>query len=156
MPRYLTTAEYINRFGNAETVRLTDEAKSGMIDGAKLETAINDSEEESDGYIGRRYAVPMGDPPKLVRSIIAAIAREKLHKTRATLEVKEAADRARAQLVDISRGLLTLPIAAGSTAPASAIDREAVTSGDGAGNRFSEILDDFTRISPAYDPAWRR
>lgn len=156
MPRYLTVAEYINRFGNAETIRLTDEAKTGLIGSAMLESAINDSEEETDGYVGRRYAVPMTDPPKIVRSIIAALSREKLHKTRPTVEVKDAADRARVQLREISTGILTLPLSVGSIAPASVLDRDAVTSGDGAGSKVAEFLDDFTGFGVGYDPVWRR
>lgn len=152
--RYLTADEYVVRFGTAEAVRLTDEAKTGTIDSAKLESNIGDATDEADAYIGTRYPVPLLAPPRVVKSIVAALAREKLHKTRPTPEVKDAADRARVQLRDIAAGRMTLAITVGPDAVVDG-DRSAETSGDGS-TSFRDQLADFSLSGSSFDPCWRR
>jgi phage gp36-like protein len=88
--RYLTAEEYVERYGYAETVRLTDEDKTNTVDGAKLEAAIKDATDLADSYIGTRYTTPLVATPRVVKSIVAALARELLHKSRPTPEVTAA------------------------------------------------------------------
>ena len=152
--RYLTGEEYAARYGTAETVRLTDETRSGIADSTKLEAAIGDASDMADAYIGSRYTVPLLAAPRLVKSIVAALTREALHKTRPTEEVKAAADRARTQLRDIAAGRMTLPIEGGGVV-SSATDQSAITSRDGSSS-FRDAVNKFSLDRVDYDPCWRR
>lgn len=119
---YLSNAEYIARFGDRETVLLTNDTalaqEAPTYDSAKVDAAISDATEVVEGYIGRRYVVPVESPPAIVKGWVAALAREALHVNvgRVNDAVQTAADRARAQLKDVVKGDLTLPIAEGSPA----------------------------------------
>jgi phage gp36-like protein len=108
---YLTQAEYIERFGELETIRVTDESKTGALDVEKLQAAIDGAEEFVDGYLAVRYPLPLASAPELVLEITADLARERLFKTRPLPAVTEAADRARAYLKDLSAGRAVLMIA---------------------------------------------
>lgn len=154
--RYLTGEEYVARYGSNETIRLTDEAGLRVVDGAKLEEAIKDQTDIADAYIGNRYAVPLGTPPRVIKSIVAALTREALHKTKPTPEVTAAADRARVQLRDISAGRMGLPIEDGGTAPVIGGNRTSITSGDGTGSSFRDQLDGYSINPGGSVAAWRR
>ena len=110
MPEYLTQEEYIARFGQAETIRITDESQTGTVDAAKLQAAIDDAEEFAEGYLRARYDLPLAATPSLLKAIVATLARELLHKTRPTETVTQAADRSRSLLRDISLGRVVLAI----------------------------------------------
>lgn len=128
--RYLTADSYVERYGVSETVRLTDEDQTRIIDKAKLETALKDATDIADGYIGTRYTTPLVSTPRVVASIVGALARELLHKSRPTPEVTAAADRARSQLRDIASGKMTLPVEQGDSVPVIGGNRYADTSED--------------------------
>jgi phage gp36-like protein len=122
MPLYLTRAEYLTRFGEIETVRLTDEARDGTVDFEKLDAAITGAEEIVEGYLANRYPLPLASTPELVKELVADLARERLHKDRPTPAVTEAANRARLMLRDLSAGRMTLlleDIVAESHAPST-------------------------------------
>lgn len=136
---YLENDEYISRFGNAETIRLTDEERTGTIDSAKLEEAISDAEEEADGYLGKKYTIPLASPPRLVKGIVAVLARFKLYKSQVPQSVKDEADLARKQLRDLSTGVMVLPGIDGGIAPEDGRPvAESVASGDGPATVFSD------------------
>jgi phage gp36-like protein len=111
---YLTGEDYVDRFGYEETVRLTDEDRTGVINLAKLQAAISDAVEIVNAYLGVRYTLPMVPVPTLVKGLVAALAREKLHTLRPTAQVTLEGDRARSQLKDISAGRMALPAPDGS------------------------------------------
>ena len=117
MASYLSNADYISKYGEAETKRLTDEAKTGSIDTEKLTEALEDGTVVVESYIGQRYQTPVASPPRLLQTFVGALAREALHKSQKPDAVVEDADRARSQLKDIARGIMTLPIPTGGTAP---------------------------------------
>jgi phage gp36-like protein len=154
--RYLSGEEYVARYGTAETIRLTDEASLRVVDGPKLEEAIKDQTDLADGYIGTRYAIPLVTVPRVVKSIVAALTREALHKTKPTPEVTAAADRARTQLRDIAAGRMGLPIDVGGTVPVEGGNRSAITSGDGGGDTFKDKLASYGLDRGADVPAWRQ
>lgn len=153
--RYLTGEEYVLRYGEQETVRLTDETRAGVVDGGRLETALRDASDFADGYIGTSYTLPLASVPRVVKSIVAALARELLHKTRPTPEVKDAADRARLQLKDIAAGRMTLPVDVGATAPVSSGSRLARTSGDSS-TAFKDALAGYSIGAGYAVPRWRQ
>lgn len=153
--RYLTADEYVDRYGFAETVRITDEDQTRTVDKRKLEAAIKDATEIADAYIGTRYTTPLVDTPRIVKSIIGALARELLHKSRPTPEVVAAADRARGQLKDIAAGRMTLPVEQGDAVPVIGGNLLATTSDD-ASTSFRDQVAQFSVDPPGYLANWRR
>ena len=163
---YLNVQQYVDRFGEAETRRLTSETAQGQpsasYDTAKVEEALDDATDEIEGYVARRYTVPLDPPPKLVMGWTAAIARFKLYgiSTRVNENVKEAADRAYAQLRDLVAGKMNLPITEGEPPvgevsagdPVSSRDRDAPMFGCGALDSFTAP---FTRPGCGL-PNWMR
>lgn len=117
---YLTALEYVDRFGIGETVQLTDEKGTRTVDAARLGAALSDATAYAEAAISARYAVPLTVVPPLLKTIVADLVRERLHGDHATTVVAERAKQARADLRDIAKGVLQLPIAGGTvTAPAA-------------------------------------
>lgn len=110
---YLSSDEYVERFGREETIRLTDESRLGNIDEGKLRTAIVDATELTEGYLRNRYDLPLASVPSNIKGIVAALAREFLHRSRPLEAVTASADRARSLLRDISAGRLVLALETG-------------------------------------------
>lgn len=138
---YLTAQEYLDRMGEAETVRLTDEDRTGFVDSEKLETAISDASEEVDSYLGKRYVTPLADPPPLVKGMVSVITRENLYRRAgmsASPVLEKDAERVRSQLRDLSRGIMTLPTVNGAAVEDGRAPADSATSGDYTGPTFSE------------------
>lgn len=154
--RYLSAEEYVARYGSAETIRLTDESSLRIVDGPKLEEAIKDQTDIADAYIGGRYAIPLVTVPRVVKSIVAALTREVLHKTKPTPEVTAAGDRARTQLRDIAAGRMVLPIEVGGSAPVATGNRTSLTSGDRSGDTFADQLTGYGLTPGPSVAEWRR
>lgn len=152
--RYLTADEYVERYGYAETIRITDEDRTGTVDKAKIETALKDVTDEADGYIGTRYTTPLLSTPRVVKSIVAALVRERLHKSKPTPEVVAAAERARIQLRDIAAGRMTLPVDSGDDVPVIGGNRYAQTSDDESAT-FRDAVAGFGLDPGASFGAWR-
>jgi phage gp36-like protein len=164
---YLTTADYLKRYGERETILATNTAQpvSGTTptyDSAKVENAINDATQVVEGYVGKRYAVPLSDPPAILIGFVAVLAREQLHagSQKMTQTVQDAADRVRSQLRDIAKGDMTLPLEEGQEAPAVASSQGyARSSGDRSasvfgGGRLDELTAPFTGRPDV--ACWRR
>lgn len=139
---YLTVQEYIRRYGAQETAQITNEVRATAGTGpaiveSKVEEAIEDASDVVDGYVGTRYALPLPTLPRLVVGWTAALAREFLFKTKPVPAVTEAADRVRAQLVQLSTRKLNLPVPEGGEAPAESSGGLAQTSGDAPCPTFS-------------------
>jgi phage gp36-like protein len=112
MMAYLSQAEYLERFDEQETIDLTD-PEGNAIDPDELAAAMEAGQSVADAYIGKRYTIPLSSPPTLVKDIVADLARERLHTLHPTDEVTARADRARAMLRDIAKGVMELPTATG-------------------------------------------
>lgn len=77
---YATVQDLIDRYGQTEIVRLTtpaDQDLDGVVQPV-AEAALADASAEIDGYVGRRYRVPIDVPPPIVVAKCCAIARYKL------------------------------------------------------------------------------
>ena len=93
-------------------------------DQAVLDDAIARVEATVNGYVGKRYVVPVTTPTEavtLLRGLALALFAELAYQTRAAgsespKKITDAADTARRQLADISKGTLSL---AGAMAPES-------------------------------------
>lgn len=157
-PVYLPVAEYVIRFGDQEATRLTSEVQPPARDDTKIETAILDSEEEAEGYIARRYPLPLSTVPAILKTWVAALARERLHKTRPTQEVEKAAERARQQLKETAQGLFKLLVEDGSEEVTVGGEQLAMTSGDAACPTISRRdMYDYTNLGGNGSvPRWRQ
>lgn len=145
--QYLTNAEYLKRYSEIETIRITDTDKTGQVDDEKLSTAIADSSEFANAYLGDRYVLPIATPPELLMGIVADLTRERLHGTRASAEISARADRARQLLRDIAAGRASIPAPPAGSAPASFHGGSPVTSNDRRARAFTDAaLSDYTDI----------
>jgi phage gp36-like protein len=164
---YLSVPDYLGRFGERETILLTNDTAADpdvepTYDSTKVSDAISDASEVVDGYLGARYVTPIGSPPRIVQGWVAALAREALYVNtgRVSDAATQAASRARQQLVDVQAGRMSLPIETGATAPATAnnigyatssMDRDAPTfAGTGVLDSFSAPFG----YNP--NPCWRQ
>lgn len=156
MPAYITNQEYLDRFGDRETIALTDENNTGSVDTAILTAAVIAASEEVDGYLGKRYALPLSETPNIVKTITGSLARWELFATTRPESVEQAAAIARAQLKDLSRGLMVLPGAAGVIDEQASSRPSSGTSGDGSAPVFTdETLAGFGVSSGGLNAAWK-
>lgn len=58
---YATVQQLIDRLGPREAVQLSDRAGTGVQDTTALQRALDDASTEMDGYLGRRYALPLAN-----------------------------------------------------------------------------------------------
>lgn len=116
---YYTQVDYVERFGLEEAIRITDESGAGEPDTTAFESAIADVSADMDAYLSSRYALPFDPVPRALKSIAAALVREKLHTQFPTDTVTREADLARKQLRDFATGLARLVVKTGE-APAPA------------------------------------
>lgn len=165
---YLTVAQYLARFGERETILATNTTPSqpgvpATYDVEAVETAIEEGGAVVESYVGKRYVTPIADPPRIVLGWVAALAREAIHVNtgRSNQTIQDAADRVRAQLLQVSRGDLTLPIDEGADplTPAAGGSGYAQSSNDRVPDTFSGgRLDGFTSMFGGYGVGgcWRR
>ena len=104
----------------------------------QVKEALDAAEEEANGYIGRRYLIPLASPPLFVRGIVQVIARYNLWKNNRPDSVADDAKIARAQLKDIGDGKLAIPGATGILEQSTGGRSLAATSGDANCPIFTE------------------
>ena len=112
VPRYLTEAEFEQRFGESELSDLLREMNS-------YTRAENDAASLVDGYLSARYTLPLVSVPGIVKGWVADITRFKLWDEAAPEEVRQRYEDAIAGLKDLARGLISLPPGSDGT-PAAA------------------------------------
>ena len=105
---YYTLAEYLERFGEAEAIRITDAEGAGVPDEYVFAQAVEDASADMDAYLAGRYPLPLPSIPRVLKSVAAALVREKLHGTFPTETVTLEADRARKLLRDLASGTAKL------------------------------------------------
>ncbi len=101
--------------GDEELIQLTDRADppSGLIDETVTGAALTAAGHIIDGYVRAQYALPLSSPVPMLTDLACDIARYRLYKTAATEQVQKRYDDAIKVLVNISKGLVKLPIADG-------------------------------------------
>src|SRR5262245_61353943 len=110
---YITISDIEGQLSTAQLVQLTDDAKSGEVDTDKITKAIDDADAEVNGYVGRRYTVPVQPPvPDLLQKLSTDIAVWNLYRRRqrAPENVRQAYEDAIATLKMIAEGDMVLPI----------------------------------------------
>lgn len=120
---YLSIAEFVENFGLAETVLMTDGDGSGRIDRTLLIGALRAAQGIADANLAARYAVPIAVVPATIKTAIADIARARLYPRGAPEGVAGQAKEAVRLLERIASGALPLALPLGE-APAVAAPTE--------------------------------
>ena len=117
---FATLANLTDRFSEAMLVSLTDrgEFASGTVDATVINRALADTDATIDGYLARRYALPLSVAQPLLVTIAGAIAIYNLHTSAPDPKIEADYKAALAMLRDISNGIIALT-AAGSEAPST-------------------------------------
>ena len=128
---YTTLQNLTDRFGERLLVDLTDRAElaTGVVDTDVVDQAIADTDAMIDGYVARRYALPMATVPPLIASLALDIAIYKLHVFDPSDKIANDYKAAMKSLEGISGGSIRLPIA-GAEAPGSGTSGARVTDRD--------------------------
>ena len=119
---WLTTHEFIDRFGLDETISATASDAGGALDRAFLVAKLQDAQAEAEANIATKYALPLADVPAILKTVVADLARARLYRRGLPEEVAENAKIQRRILERISTGSLNLPVPAGSTAESAESD----------------------------------
>jgi phage gp36-like protein len=85
---YSTLADIKNQLDEAVLVQLTDDEGLGIVDEDRVTRAIADADEEIDGYVGARHALPLSTVPAILRKISVDLAVYNLY-TRRSIAVPE-------------------------------------------------------------------
>lgn len=74
---YATPSDMIDRFGQAEMIRLTTEDGAAMtaVDTDKLTRAIAEAQAQADTFLRKRYDVPLTEVPLEIRRVVCIMAR---------------------------------------------------------------------------------
>ena len=111
---YVTQQGLVERYGEQQLVELTDRSSipPTTIDATVVARAIADADALIDGYVGKRYALPIAAVPDLLERLAADVARFFLYgPLGATEAVRQAYEDALRMLRDIAAGTLQLDLA---------------------------------------------
>ena len=117
---------------DGDLVALTDDANTGVVDAVRAAKAIDDADALIDGYLDKRYTLPLSTVPTVITSISADIANYNLHSRRpgAMNDVIVERNKGAIRLLsDIAKGIVTI----GATAAAQQSNQ--VSPGLVSGNR---------------------
>lgn len=128
---YITLPQLTDRFGEQMLIALTDRGSDalGVIDAPTMARVLADTDAMIDGYLARRYALPLTVPQPMLVTVAAAIAIYNLHTHEPDPKIKKDYDDAVRTLSQISSGMIALT-AAGVEAPSTGttgaqfVDRE--------------------------------
>ena len=116
---YATLDDLIERGSEDEIRQIADRDRDGIPDPEVIEAALQDADNQVNGYVGAKYALPLPSVPDLVRSWAISIARYTLHHNGAPKHVKDDRDDALSALKEVAGGLQVLPVAPGDPEPVS-------------------------------------
>ncbi|ANK79391.1 MAG: hypothetical protein TEF_00255 [Rhizobiales bacterium NRL2] len=106
---YTTKADMTARFGARELEQLTDrDGQAGAIVDSVLDSAIATAEAEINGYLVKRYTLPLADPPAQLTAWAADMARYYLHVHSVPETVRTRHEAAVKGLQQVARGLMSL------------------------------------------------
>jgi len=145
---YSTEDDLLKHVSEDTLIQLTDDAGMGIVDADRLADAIADADAVIDGYLSRRYSVPMNPVPPLVVRMSADIALYNLYCRRPGTMPEERQSRydaALAQLKDLSKGIAMLSFPEAAVAiedAAQMITKPSVFSGGGSVSSTLPVLTD--------------
>ncbi|RVA07642.1 DUF1320 domain-containing protein [Mesorhizobium sp. M7A.F.Ca.US.002.01.1.1] len=109
---YAVKQDLIDRFGEKELRELTDRTNRPptTIDDTVVGRAVNDATALIDGYIAKKYSLPLVTVPDILVKVAADLARYFLHGKAADKDspVTAAYNQAVAWLKDVAKGLIEL------------------------------------------------
>ncbi|MDX8354354.1 DUF1320 domain-containing protein [Cognatiyoonia sp. IB215182] len=110
---YATLDQLIDRYGTPVLINLTDRAEipAGVINQAVIDRVLADTDAVIDGYLEKRYALPVTDVPPMLADIGQAIAIYKLHVFQPDQKIEDEYREAMRMLREIADGRITLTIA---------------------------------------------
>lgn len=110
---YVTLDQLSDRYGDPALVQLTDRAEvpTGAIDPDVIARVLTDTDAVIDGYLEKRYALPVTDIPPMLADLGQAIAIYKLHVFQPDPKIEEEYREAMRMLREIADGRITLTIA---------------------------------------------
>lgn len=117
---YVTLPQLTDRFGEQMLIALTDRGQValGVVDSAVVNRALADTDALIDGYLARRYALPLTVAQPMLVDVAGALAIYKLHLYEAPPKIEADFKEAVKTLVAISAGTITLA-SAGVEAPST-------------------------------------
>lgn len=109
---YTTQQALEDRYGSDELVALTDRGSvaTDQVDADTVAKAIASAAAIIDGYVARRYVLPMAETPPLIAELAEIIAYYKLHLVRPGEKTQDEHDDAMKKLREIAEGTIRLPI----------------------------------------------
>jgi len=110
---YTTLQQLNDRFGDRLLIELTDrdEVSTGVVDVDTVTQAIDGAGAQIDGYLQGRYNLPLAETPPRIKDLAQVIAIYRLHVYEPSEKIQADYKDAVSALKDISRGLVSLPIA---------------------------------------------
>jgi phage gp36-like protein len=110
---YATLDQLSDRYGAPALITLTDRAAvpTGVIDQGVIARVLADTDAVIDGYLEKRYALPVTDVPPVLITLGLAIAIYKLHVFQPDQKIEEEYKEAMRMLREIADGRITLTIA---------------------------------------------
>ena len=115
---YATQQNMIDRFGTQELIELTDRSNLGVINTAALAVALNDADDEIDGYLAGVCVLPIVNVPDRLVKLAADIARYELYGANVTEQVRARYTDAISYLKQVVIGTASLGLdATNNTAP---------------------------------------
>lgn len=101
---YLSIQSFVERCGIRETIKLTDETKTGRINKERLIAAILDAQGQVDTALSGRFTTPLPVVPREIERLVYDLALARLWGAQAPSAVSEAASAARAVLREFTKG----------------------------------------------------
>lgn len=110
---YTNLSSLTDRFGTRMLIALTDRAEvaTDVIDVAVIDNAIAGADAVIDGYLAKRYQLPLAETPTLIAELSEEIAIWKLHRAAPDPKIEEDYKAAIRTLKDISAGTIQLDVA---------------------------------------------
>tara|TARA_R110002094_G_scaffold160396_6_gene145795 strand:- start:3255 stop:3683 length:429 start_codon:yes stop_codon:yes gene_type:complete len=109
---YASLSQLTAKYGARMLVALTDRADvgTGEIDTDVIDEALGDTDAVINGYLAKRYALPMVTVPPQIEAIAKAIAIHKLHIAEPDPKIDKDFNSAMQMLKDIAQGTVLLDV----------------------------------------------
>jgi phage gp36-like protein len=110
---YVTLAQLIERYGEPALVAVTDRGQfaTGVVDEAAIDRAIADADAVIDGYLVRKYALPLAEAQPMLVKIAGSLVFYDLHTYQPDEKIVNDQKLALAMLRDIAAGTVALTVA---------------------------------------------
>ena len=140
---YATVTDMQNRYPARDLIAISD-PNNASIQNAVITQALDDASVEIDSYIESRVTLPLTDPPAVLNLHCCTIAMYRLQSLRPLHDLEDARKRyddCIKFLTRVSKGELTLGIAADSAEPPQQPNSVLTTSDDPVGGPARRIFD---------------